>query len=421
MNAERQIVGSLLLDPSSIDEMQLINSEMFTSPVLGQIFSIFEHPGDEEINPIMIASKLQSDFMTEEQANGVLAEIVSKHDPGVSDKYCIDLIYDSFRARKLDEHLNHIRPDSKNIDNVMDDLREYFDSLQKPAEIDSGMTLSEMAKKFKDNYFKDKKRKQIKLGFAKIDNAISGMDDGDVIVIAARPAVGKSAFALQIIRKFGKDGFKVGYFNLEMAEKQVYERALASASGIDMSRIRLATTFLGDEHQKFDDGNRQLEKEDNVTTIPGTKTINDIRLIQKKKKFDIIVIDYLQLIKTTGKRPNRSSEVGDISRGLKAIATDFKIPVIALSQLNRASEMNKDKEPTMSELRESGDIEQDASTILLMWNGSPENPTEKKIKVEKSRNGHLDRETLYFDGKHMTFSTVDTSQKTDTQSDLPWN
>ena len=99
--------------------------------------------------------------------------------------------------------------------------------------------------------------------------------------------------------------------------------------------------------------------------------------------------------------------MGDISRGLKAIATDFNIPVIALSQLNRASEMNKDKEPTMSELRESGDIEQDASVILMIWNPNQEDLTEKKIKVEKSRNGYTERETLYFDGKHMTFSTLD--------------
>ena len=115
----------------------------------------------------------------------------------------------------------------------------------------------------------------------------------------------------------------------------------------------------------------------------------------------------MQLIQSTSRRNNRVSEVGDISRGLKAIATDFNIPVIALSQLNRASEMNKDKEPTMSELRESGDIEQDASVILMIWNPNQEDLSEKRIKVEKSRNGYVERETLYFDGKHMTFTTID--------------
>jgi replicative DNA helicase len=250
------------------------------------------------------------------------------------------------------------------------------------------------------------------------------MDAGDVIIIAARPAVGKSALALQMIRKFGKDGYKVGYFNLEMAEKQIYERSIAAVSGIDMTRIRLATNFLGDEYKRFEEGNKILESEKNVTTITGTQSINTIRATQNKAKFDCIVIDYLQLIQSSGKRANRASEVGDISRGLKAIATDFNIPVIALSQLNRASEMNKDKEPTMSELRESGDIEQDASVILMLWNPNPEDRTEKKIKVEKSRNGYIERDTIFFDGKHMTFSTVDVNEgfrDESTDESLPWN
>lgn len=423
MNAERQIIGSLLLDSSRIDEMHLINSEMFKDTVLGDIFSIYEHAEGKEVNPLVITSKLKSDFMTEKQLSELLADIISTHNPGISDRYCMNVIFDEYRVRAFDNFLNHVQLSPQNIDNIFDKFRESIDSLQKPSDNSVGIKLSEMVK-YKDEYFKDRNRKHLDLGFAKIDKAIGGMDDGDVIVIAARPAVGKSAFALQMIRKFGKDGYKVGYFNLEMAERQIYERSIASASGIDMTRIRLATDFLNDEYEKFEEGNKELEQETNVTSITGTQTINSIRAVQKQAQFDVIVVDYLQLIQSTGKRPNRAAEVGDISRGLKAIATDFKIPVIALSQLNRASELNKDKEPTMSELRESGDIEQDASVILLLWNGNPEDATEKKIKVEKSRNGYVDRDTLYFDGKHMTFSTVniaDGHKKQSTDESLPWN
>ena len=132
----------------------------------------------------------------------------------------------------------------------------------------------------------------------------------------------------------------------------------------------------------------------------------------------------MQLIMSAGNRGgNRASEVGDISRGLKAIATDFGIPVIALSQLNRASERSKDKEPSLADLRESGDIEQDASVVLMMWNSSEEDKTEKTIKVEKSRNGFNDRTVLYFDGKHMRFEsdvTDDFRNKRDNE-DLPWS
>ena len=246
------------------------------------------------------------------------------------------------------------------------------------------------------------------MGFEKLDRAIGGFDGGDTTIIAARPGVGKSAFTLQVIRNFGRSGIRTGYFNLEMSTKQVYERAIASASGIDLSRIRLGINFLNNERELFSKGNEQLEKETNVYIISGMQTIHSIRQLQKKHGFQVIVVDYLQLIKTESKRNgNRATEVGEISRGLKAIATDFDIPVIALSQLNRVSEMNKDKEPTMSELRESGDLEQDASTIIMMWNPNRDDSHEKMIKVEKSRNGTDDRVRLYFDGKHMTFSVND--------------
>lgn len=421
MNAEKQIIGSLILDGSRIDDMHLINSEMFTDTILGEIFSLYEHADGKEINQIAIVDKIKSDFMTEQRAMELIADIVSEHDAGISDKFCLDKIFDTYRAKKVNEFLNRMQIDPRNIDNSIDELKDNLDGLRRSDET-KAMTLSDLTQ-YSGDYFKERKGKKVfNLGFEKIDKAIGGLDDGDVIVIAARPAVGKSAFSLQAIRKFGRDGYKVGYFNLEMAERQIYERSIAATSGIDMTRIRLATNFLNDEKEMFDKGNEVLKGESNVSTFTGTQSINSIRAIQKQYKFQIIVIDYLQLIQSNVKRNNRAAEVGDISRGLKAIATDFKIPVIALSQLNRASEMNKDKEPSMSELRESGDIEQDASVILMLWNPNPEDLTEKKIKVEKSRNGFTDRETLYFDGKHMTFSSIDTGfHKPKEDEELQWS
>lgn len=408
MSAERQIIGSLLLDQTRIDNMQLINSEMFENPTLGKIFSIYEHADGKEINPLVIVPLITSSVLPEEVATEQLALLIQTHDAGISDKSCCEQIYNAYRVRKFEEFINHTRVDSQNIDETISDFKETLEGLTKKAE-SKPRTLSDLTD-YKDNYFIEKKKTQFRLGFAKIDKAIGGLDNGDVIIIAARPAVGKSAFSLQMIRKFGRDGFKVGYFNLEMAEKQIYERSIAATSGIDMTRIRLATNFLNDEREKFEKANEVLRGETNVTTFTDSQTIDSIRAIQKQNGFQIIVIDYLQLIKSNSKRNNRAAEVGDISRGLKAIAKDFNIPVIALSQLNRVSEMNKDKEPTMSELRESGDIEQDASVILMLWNPNQEDLSEKRIKVEKSRNGYVERETLYFDGKHMTFTTIDVNE-----------
>lgn len=423
MKAERQVIGSLLLDQSRIDGMHLINSEMFVDPVLGKIFSLYEHADGKEINQLVIVPKIVSDFLTEQQAVKLLADIVSEHDSGISDRCSIESIYDTYRTRKFNEFISRIRIDPRNIDDTINDFQSTLDGLKKVDEDVKPKSLSELAAEYKTQYFKEREKERFYIGFDKIDSAIGGLDGGDTIILAARPAVGKSALALQIMRKFGRDGFKVGYFNLEMGEKQIYERSIASASGIDMTRIRLANCFLNNERANFESGNRILEEEKNVFTITDSSTIRKIRQKVKEYGYQIIVIDYLQLIQPETKRPSRAVEVGEISRGLKAIAKEFNIPVIALSQLNRASEMNKDKEPMMSELRESGDIEQDASVILMMWNPNIDDSSEKMIKVEKSRNGFTDRMKLYFDGKHMTFSSIDVNDgfRDMRKDDLQWN
>lgn len=406
MNAERQIIGSLLIDSSRIEDIHLINSEMFSEPILGEMFALYK--ADKNTNALTLIAKLKNSVFTENVLTQMIGDLVNEHDAGISDESCEELIFNQYRANKVNEILSKTLINPQNIDYAITDIQDLLNGFKKPPKKIKYKTLGELTQ-YKDDYFKDHKRTDLKVGFEKLDLAIGGFDNGDVSIIAARPAVGKSAFTLQITRNFGKHGYKVGYFNLEMGERQIYERGIASTSGIDMTRIRMATTFLNDEKDKFEKGNEILASENNVIVISGTQSIESIREIQKQEQFQVIVIDYLQLIKSTRLRNNRASEVGDISRGLKAIATDFNIHIIALSQLNRSSEMLKDKEPFMSELRESGDIEQDASVIMLMWNTNPDDFTEKKIKVEKSRNGYNDKIPLHFDGKHMTFSTIDTT------------
>ncbi len=423
MNAEKQIIGSLLLDSSRIDEMHLINSEMFVDSILGKIFSIYEHADGKEVNQLVIIPKIVSDFLTEQKAMQLLADIVASHDSGISDRSSVEAIYDSYRTRRFDEFINRVRLEPGNIDKTINDFQNTLDDLKKIDDDNKPKSLSELAATYKDEYFKEKGKEKYYIGFDKIDKAIGGLDGGDTIILAARPGIGKSALALQIIRKFGREGLDVGYFNMEMGEKQIYERSVASSSGIDMTRIRLANCFLHDEKEKFDEGNRVIDEEKNVFIITDASTIRKIRQKVREYHFQIIVVDYLQLIQPEVKRSSRAVEVGEISRGLKAIAKEFNIPVIALSQLNRVSAMSADKEPSMSELRESGDIEQDASVILMLWNPNANDAYEKKLKVEKSRNGFTDRMKLYFDGKHMNFSSIDVNEgfKKVQEGELPWN
>ena len=140
-----------------------------------------------------------------------------------------------------------------------------------------------------------------------------------------------------------------------------------------------------------------------VIISTGSKSISEVRAESRHQQFDVIVIDYLQLVKADRRYSNRSSEVGDISKAIKGLASELHVPIILLSQLNRVSEHNETKEPTMAELRESGDIEQDASNIILLWNVSQKNSKYKGLKIEKQRQGETMKEGLQFDGEHMSF------------------
>ena len=423
MNAEKQIIGSLLIDASRIDDIKIINSEMFEDSTLGEIFSCFEHADGKEVNLLTITHRIVTGYRTETQSQQLLVNLASEHDAGISDRSCEEIIFANYKARKVNEILNHTQIDADNVDSVLELLQNTADALAKNEEAEV-QTLSELTA-LQNNYFNENHKVKFEIGIARVDEAIGGLDDGDVTIISARPSVGKSALALQIGRKYAKEGHNVGYFNLEMGNKQIYERAVASSSGLDMTRIRRATSFLNDEEEKFREGNRILQEETNFHVITKARTIKQIRAMVKKYKFDVIIIDYLQLIQTTTYRGgNRASEVGDVSRGLKSIATDFMIPVIALSQLNRESEKLKDKEPSLADLRESGDIEQDASVVLMMWKSNEDDKTERTIKVEKSRNGFNEKVKLYFDGKHMMFSDAEEDndfRDTRENEDIPWN
>ena len=256
----------------------------------------------------------------------------------------------------------------------------------------------------KDNYFRDNDENRIFVGFQRIDDLLGGLEGGDMIVIGARPGVGKSALVTQMTWAMAQAGKKVGFYNLEMQEKQVYERFVVSQSGIGLTRLRRAKHFLGDEKERFEKANAILEKQEKVVITTGSKAVSEIRAESRHMGYDVIIIDYLQLLKADKTyKGNRYAEVGAVSRAIKALAMELNIPVIALSQLNRASEHYETKEPSMSDLREAGDIEQDASVIMLMWNCDENDRSKKGFKVEKQRQGQTGKEVLYFDGNLMRF------------------
>lgn len=406
-NAEAAVIGSLVIRSQAIEEVEFLKPDMFQNPVYKDIFTCFKELSakHEKFDAVTVASRMSSGNNNYKADNlmGTFAELTSQSLVSTNIRSYAKIVYDSYRARELMAATYHFSTSAEKLDEDIDALAATLDRLRSTID-DNGKTISEIAQEVSGEYFIPREKELLEFGISNIDDWCGGMDGGDLIVIAARPAVGKSAFALQAMQQFTAQGRRVAYFNLEMMQKQVFERAVASASGIEMNAIRKSTQFHGNQKQLYQSGVSELMNQTNITVYQGAWSVGKIRSVQARKKFDVIVIDYLQLLVPDGKRAgNRAAEVGDISRGLKNIAVDFNVPVIALSQLNRASEANKDREPSMTELRESGAIEQDASIILMLWQSDVSDNAKRGIKVEKARQGTRGKIDTYFDGRYMTF------------------
>ena len=416
--AERNIIGYLFMESGKMEEsINILQKDMFSVPIYADIYEEFENGFNEnrEVNLITIQNYLSGiKKYTEETINQTISACANGLDVGSTYKSCVEIIINDYKVREYNKRISVPIPKDSN---VIEAARQMISELEGIIGDDQGKIISvaELSRLHKDDYFKPGvEKKRIYFGLKELDKMVGGVEGGDIIILAARPAVGKSAMALQIIEYNALKGKRVGYFNLEMKEKQVYERMIAKASKIEMARIRNATRFLQDEEQKYNEGNEKLSKWENVFVWSGSATVSDIRLAVKNGHYDLVVIDYLQLLKPNKSRgANRYAEVGDISRGVKSIAMDFDVPIIALSQLNRASEARENAEPNMSELRESGDIEQDASVIIMLWNPDKDDNTKKKIKVSKARQGKLGTEELTFNGATMSFVSGTVQQKKD--------
>ena len=413
--AEQQVIGSLLMDNNCMDKIYgMLEPDMFTSDLLGRTYKEFQRAYDNnyELTITMIEQKLRNDNFPSDLIMDELRNCISSTPTSVIVKQNANIVINDYKAYRLDKFLSTIKISPTNLNEKIMAISQELEVLQDKRQ-EKSKTLAEITRENKDKYFKEREVKPIYLGFPKLDELLGGLEGGDMIVIGARPAVGKSALVTQITSNLAKQGKRIGFYNLEMQNKQVYERFVVSESGIGLTRLRRAIRFLGDEEERFNKANETLEKAENIViTSGGAKSVNDIRAESKHMDYDIIIIDYMQLLKAdTTYRGNRAAEVGEISRSIKNLAMELNIPIIALSQLNRVSEMKETKEPTMAELREAGNIEQDASVIMLMWNLDNEDKTKKGCKVEKNRQGNTAKVVMKFNGDLMRFEETNETVK----------
>ncbi len=255
-------------------------------------------------------------------------------------------------------------------------------------------------------------------GYPRLNSITSGLQGSDLIIIAARPSMGKTAFALNLARNVALEERKpVAVFSLEMSNEQLSMRLLTSEARIDSNRLR--TGFISQEDwQNATDAAGVLNEMPIFIDDSPNITVMDVRakarkLYQKHGELGLVIIDYLQLMKAPFRSDRRDLEIAEISRSLKALAKELNIPVIALSQLNRMLEQRADKRPMMSDLRESGALEQDADIIAFIYrdevyNKEPDNPKKgtAEIIVAKNRNGATGVALMHFHGQFTRFEEL---------------
>jgi replicative DNA helicase len=250
-------------------------------------------------------------------------------------------------------------------------------------------------------------------GFVDLDRMTSGLQQGDLIIIAARPSMGKTALAMNVVEHAALHLRKaVAVFSMEMSGAQLAMRMIGSVGRFDQHELRTGT-FKEDDWSRLVDAVGRLNETE--IFIDDTAGLNALEVRSRARRLhrqcgglSLIVVDYLQLMSSSGREENRATEIAEISRSLKGLAKELKVPVVALSQLNRSVESRQDKRPMMSDLRESGAIEQDADLILFIYRDevyNPESPNRgmAEIILAKQRNGPTGKLTLTFLGKYTRF------------------
>ncbi|MDD3861305.1 MAG: replicative DNA helicase [Candidatus Gracilibacteria bacterium] len=317
-----------------------------------------------------------------------------------------------------------------NVDELIDEAEKTLFGVSQSYISDRFVHIKEVLnntyEKISDLHDPDSKEKYrgIPTGFKSLDNLLSGLQPSDLVILAARPSMGKTAFALNIGENIAKRGKTVGLISLEMSKEQLVERMFCSLLSVDSWKMRTGK-LSDDDFAKIGGVMDELNSMKIYIDDSVGNSISELKAKARRLKMehglDVLVIDYLQLMSAgnfSSYQSNRVQEISEISRALKALARDLNIPIIALSQLSRAVEMRPSKIPQLSDLRESGAIEQDADVVLMLYREDYyEEDTDRKgitdVFIRKHRNGPIGHIELAFKKEQMKFLDIEKSRKFD--------
>ncbi|MTI46228.1 replicative DNA helicase [Sporosalibacterium faouarense] len=428
IEGEQSVLGAMILDKDAIvAATEILLSEDFYKEAHKEIFeSIVEiYDRDEPVDLITLSEELKKRG-TLDAIGGVvyLADLSEAVSTTANIKYYCEIVEEKSVLRKLIKASDDIIAKGYEADDEINNIidlaeKKIFDITQrrghegfapiKDVLLDSFNRIEEMSKK-KDGIT------GLATGFIDLDNKTSGLQKSDLVLIAARPSMGKTTFGINIAQNCAlRSDASVAVFSLEMSKEQLVQRMLSTESHVELGKI-INGTLSEDEWPRLVSAMGPLSKSKVfIDDTPGI-TIMEMKAKCRKLKveqgLDLVLVDYLQLMQGNGKIESRQQEISAISRGLKGLAKEMECPVIALSQLSRAPELRADHRPILSDLRESGAIEQDADIVMFLYRDEYYNEdTEKKnigeVIIAKHRNGPTGSIELVFMGQFTKFVNLE--------------
>ena len=428
LEAERALIGGIFYNQELFEEIKdIVTFEDFYKVEHSAIYEAMEkvYSDSKGIDAILIDEEIKkSNLKNKDEVLEVLSDILDEITSSYNLLEYANLIKEKAMLRRLGNvgaeitklAYNDIRPAEDIIDIAESMVLNLSKKILKNSIVDmrtAGVDEIMRMERVSDNRGKTL---GIPTGFIDLDRMTSGLNNSDLIILAARPAMGKTAFALNLALNAGKEKKKVLIFSLEMPAQQLYQRLLSIESGIPQNKLK--NVYLEEEEwTKLTVATGNLAETDiYVVDLPYTNVLeirSYARKMKSQEKLDLIIIDYLQLINGTGRGGSefsRQQEISDISRSLKGLARELDVPVIALSQLSRAVESRVDKRPMLSDLRESGAIEQDADIVAFLYREEyyipeTENKGITELIIGKHRNGATGTVKLNFLSEFTKFTS----------------
>ena len=430
IDTEKALIGAIMLKSDNIDEiLDAVTPESFYVEkhriIFAAILDLYNK--NDPVDLLSLSTRLKEKKQLDKIGGaGYLSEVAEIVPSAANIKYYADTVEKKSALRSLiksaEEVLEMGYEEHQELDTIFDNAEKKIFGI-KNVSLRSAFTsikegLSEAWERLDLLHKSKNELRGVRTGFTELDNKLAGLQKSDLIILAARPSMGKTALALDIARQTATQfGNAVGIFSLEMSTQQLVDRVLAAESLVDSWKLRTGKISNDEEFVRIRDGLDRLSHAPIFIDDEASNSVVKMRALARRLKstqdLKLIIVDYLQLMVPTKNSDSLVQQVTEISRSLKGLARELDVPILALSQLNRAVEQRRGA-PRLSDLRDSGSIEQDADVVLFIhredkYNEESDKTNIAKIIIAKHRNGPVGEVELFFDEKRVTFNSLEKS------------